>query len=304
MLGIPCSVAIAQPGGPDYGWWDLGQVVTTLLHKLYPNLRAGPATVRPWIPGDVDGQTLKSHLVSNTTLSQLSHKYDLPKYLIASYAQLYNLQNGEKTSANIFEAYVAGVYYSFLNPTKTRMPTPLRTPSKSGFDEHVIKTPHSTQPTNGQALDQVESWLHPLFTPIAEWTLGQLKAEQARLEAMTAEKRGDKYLDQHAAGAMARLNEHCIVRERGIPEYISIRAGSDMWSVMCVATLKDGTRLWVALDWLGWIRGDADEVVDRSEDATRSTKKLASTVAAWKICQKLGIWADFRCWVLEFDTHG
>ncbi len=71
----------------------------------------------------------------------------------------------------------------------------------------------------------------------------QLRLEQSRLDALTAEKGGDSNLDEQAVGAMARLNEHCIFKEGGKPDYIASREGSEMWSVLVVVTLKDGSRL-------------------------------------------------------------
>lgn len=68
-----------------------------------------------------------------------------------------------------------------------------------------------------------------------------MKQEQARLEALTAEKGGDADLDKDAAGALARLNEYFIAKQGGIPEIVASREGSDMWRVMVIARMNSGT---------------------------------------------------------------
>jgi ribonuclease-3 len=157
-------------------------------------------------------QILKSHLVSNYTLSQLSKRYFLANRLRAEPAQLPTLRSGEKTTANIFEAYVAGLYYS---------PTSVSTP-----------------------LTTLQDWLIPLFTPIAHWVLDQLKAETRRLISERSsggvEEEG---LDNLAIGSSARLNEYFIKYEGKKPEYLDSRAGSDMWKVLCMATKRNGETL-------------------------------------------------------------
>ncbi|ORY29150.1 ribonuclease III domain-containing protein [Naematelia encephala] len=254
----------------------LGAVVTVLLHDLFPNLKHGPATM------------LKAHLVRDATLAQLSRRYEFPSFLRAGKAATYNLISGEKTVANLFEAYIAGLYYSYLQPRtlsstvpRTRIPTPPRTPQKTGpatteSESITSKSSPSTPPptththiTHGQAMDQLEEWLIPLFTPLAHWVLQEMRKEQARLDLLVASKNDDSHLDDDAIGAMARLNEHFTVKQGGKPEYCAKRAAGDMWYVMVIAIMKDGTQ--------------------RTAEATRNTKKLASTVAAWKICQELGI---------------
>lgn len=55
-------------------------------------------------------------MVSNRTLAQIAEQYEIPQMVIAAQASKYLLQGGEKTKGSLFEAYVAGVYYSYLNP--------------------------------------------------------------------------------------------------------------------------------------------------------------------------------------------
>ena len=200
---------------------------------------------------------LKAHLVNNHTLSQLSHRYGLPDRLIAPRSEIPNLRRGEKTTANLFESYVAGLYYSYLKTqpvaSTTTPPRSLKRRVGNGDSEHVDDTmvgggvgvggEVKSRLTHGQAMDLLESWLYPLLWPIAQWTMTQLKNEQLRLDAITAEKSGDAHLDDQAVGSMAVLNEHLVRWEGRLPEYNASRSGSDMWSIQCVATLRNGTIL-------------------------------------------------------------
>lgn len=55
-------------------------------------------------------------MVSNRTLAQIAEQYKIPEMVIAEQNSKYMLQAGEKVKGSLFEAYVAGVYYSFLHP--------------------------------------------------------------------------------------------------------------------------------------------------------------------------------------------
>ena len=98
-------------------------------------------------------------------------------------------------------------------------------------------------------MDHLKQWLNPLFKPISEWVLFQMKAEQKRLQLLTIERMGghgddDQHLDDQVIGFMARLDEYFIVKEGNKPEYIASRSGvNGMWYVLCIATLQDGSKL-------------------------------------------------------------
>jgi ribonuclease-3 len=226
---------------------------------------------------------LKSLLVANSTLAQLSSRYDFPSRLLAGPSEQWNVRNGEKTRANLFEAYVAGLYASYLkhgdggvngngnghgngnahvngsghvNGGSTtsgfRAPTPPRNPSNGDMSTAADLRVYglaldegsdvAAGMDDGRAFLHVMGWLKPLFTPIARWALEFLKAEQARIDARQVELTPDAELDQHSLGASARLNEHFTYKEGGMPEYLPARSGSDMWTVMCIATMRDGTK--------------------------------------------------------------
>ncbi|WVW79079.1 hypothetical protein I302_101042 [Kwoniella bestiolae CBS 10118] len=237
--------------------------VLGLLQDLYPNLNVGNST------------KLKSALVNNTTLRELSKRYRLHERLVAPPEQLPTLMNGDKVLANLFEAYIAGVFYSYLkhgptspNPTPTEaLPTPPRSPN-----QHTPPLPStytavgegSSRLSRGQAIDHLDLWLRPLFQPIAESMLSQLKAEQLSRQLLVDTEDDDT--DRKAQGANARLNQWFIFKEGGQPSYASSNAGLQGWKTLCTAVDRDGK------SWYG--------------EATRSTKKAAQAVAAYKVIKQ------------------
>lgn len=55
-------------------------------------------------------------MVSNRSLAQIAEQYGLPAMFIANASSKYMIQAAQKSKGSLFEAYVAGVYYSFLMP--------------------------------------------------------------------------------------------------------------------------------------------------------------------------------------------
>ncbi|KAF7302155.1 Ribonuclease III [Mycena indigotica] len=106
--------------------------VTTLLTELYPRLHVGPAT------------KLRSMIVENANLATISVKYGLPGHLLADRTQALSLKHTTGVQADIFEAYVGGLY-------------------------------------NDQGMDAVQSWLHRLFKPYAELYYNTLRAQYGQL---------------------------------------------------------------------------------------------------------------------------
>ncbi|WVF65728.1 hypothetical protein IAT40_000460 [Kwoniella sp. CBS 6097] len=302
----------------------LGVTVTLLLQDMYPTLSVGTAT------------TLRSLLVANKTLRQISHLYHLPSRLLAPAEQRAVLINGDKVPANLFEAYIGGVYYSYLNRNARAAGSP--PPSRrtianvasadahtdlnmdgdvkpdiwtlggsSSIDEHGTVNGHGPRygdiahsssgrqpkpssapaPTPGEARDYLDQWLRPLFARLAQWALNELKEEQAKQRTLalqiSASARGeeeeegimeDAQIDTLAIGALARLNEWFIAKE-GAPPVFSEDPSGNEWKVECRAVDKNGT-VW-------------------SGAATRSNKKSAKTVAAYKVC------LQFKAVRPEFD---
>ncbi|WRT68883.1 uncharacterized protein IL334_005864 [Kwoniella shivajii] len=233
--------------------------VVGLLQDLYPNLNPGVATL------------LKSHMVNNETLRQICKSYHLHERLIAPEQALPTLRNGEKVLANLFEAYIAGVYYSYLkhgrsNHTGHPHFQPLSSSSSSSSPSSSSSRTSSPGKavTRGEAMDNLELWLRPLFTPLAQHILNQMKEEQRQRHSLTVGDIGeDSDTDRKAIGANSKLNQWFTAKEGGIPNYPPHAAGSEGWTVMCEATDRDKQK------WYG--------------EATRSTKKAAMAVAAYKV---------------------
>ncbi|WWC97719.1 hypothetical protein V866_004603 [Kwoniella sp. B9012] len=244
----------------------LGSSVLGLLQDLYPNLNVGQST------------KIKSALVSNPTLREICRRYHLNEKLIAPPEQLPTLINGEKVLANLFEAYIAGVYYSYLkhcptplNLSNSTLPTPPRSPnqhahslspSSSSSSVYISASGEASSPTRGQAIDHLDLWLRPLFQPIAESMLDQLKQQQIA-KHLLIENDEDVNTDKNAIGANSRLNQWFISKESGMPDYASSTAGMQGWKTLCTAVDRYGK------NWYG--------------EATRSTKRAAMAVAAYKV---------------------
>lgn len=257
-------------GSGDLGPADaIDSTVTLLLHRLFPYLQVGGATVSilhhlAYISPTATAaaamrrhalsililQLVKGHLVSNTSLSQLSKHYKLPDRLIAAPSEVWNLRAGEKVQANMFEAYIAALYLSYLShdkalagksssSTSVGLPSPPATPlTSSSSSPETLVSPNAD--AAGRAFALVGTWLNPLFTPLAHWVLDELRIEQKRLEEKHTGSNEDAEMDTRATGAMARLNEHLIRFHKKIPEYLAHRETSDQWTVMCNAEDKDG----------------------------------------------------------------
>jgi len=168
-----------------------------------------------------------SHLVSNSTLAQVSNRYQLiDKLQLPSHSAMV-VKAGEKSKANVFESYIAGLFQSYLQG-------PTSDSTMSEDMKPVIRT-------EGQAYDHVAQWLVPLFDPIARFIQQSLYDEQHRLSASGAGQ-GEEEVDvQKASGASALLNQHCIgVLNTGLPLYEHENAEGMLWRTKCTATLPGG----------------------------------------------------------------
>ncbi|WRT67918.1 uncharacterized protein IL334_004892 [Kwoniella shivajii] len=81
----------------------LESIATGIIQDLYPWLRQGGAAI------------IRDYLVSNQTLAQLSKFYKLPLLIIADYDSVERVQASEKIQASVLEAWIAGVFYSFIS---------------------------------------------------------------------------------------------------------------------------------------------------------------------------------------------
>jgi hypothetical protein len=304
-------------------------MIAILLHDLFPLLSEGPATVSltssspdPFLQNSrilkkLIPQTLKATLVSNATLARISDAYGIPAKLRAEPSATRMTRTQIKTRASMFEAWIAGIFYSVLHgkaseegeegeggyegsdeseekvdrePTengKSRVPADDSTNSEEQVEkvdpsslpkakpvEHVPATesaksavfnaeasPSSTQeqsstdpapltatsieepddtassPTSSQtpsdstisltsafqhlkilsnqnlkyrwvAMIALDDWLRPLFTPIAQYALAELRKEQVRLTALEEEHRKIALSDMVGIGSVGLLNTH------------------------------------------------------------------------------------------------
>jgi dsRNA-specific ribonuclease len=126
----------------------LGMVVTTWLHELKPRLTCGRASVSCLITPlrqVADIQKLKSHLVSNATLSHISGLYNLPSRLVGPPNLLPVLKAQTDVRAAMVEAYIAAIYFSY--PVEKRM-------------------------TEG--LKVIDEWLRDMYEPLYDFFLNHM----------------------------------------------------------------------------------------------------------------------------------
>ena len=136
------------------------------------------------------------------------------------------IKNGEKSKANVFESYIAGLFQSYLEE-----------PNSSALED--IKP---TERTEGQAYDHVAKWLVPLLDPVARFIQQNLQDEQQRLSTLSDNQGNEQEVDPaQANGASAMLNEHCIGRlGTGMPLYESESVEGLLWRTRCTAKLRGG----------------------------------------------------------------
>jgi len=210
-------------------------MITVLLHDLYPHLSDGAATVRFYTcqRTPVHTRIVKAQLVRDSFFAQISRRYKLQERIRCEPSQKFNLTSLEKPVANLFEAYVAGLFEAY-----TRGPASESNQYNGAFPSRMR--------SHGQAIDLLEDWIHPLFTPLAAWVLSQLQEEQARVEAEADKHAGGSVdeEDQKAVGSLARLNEYFISKEGTKPELLAMSgAPSGYWTMQCIAIKKDGSIL-------------------------------------------------------------
>lgn len=80
-------------------------------------------------------QKLRDKLINKDILAEISSIFDLPNQVICNEADRLAIVLSDKNSAEMFEAYIGGFFYSLGG--------------------------------HGKAYEAVESWLHEVFTPLA-----------------------------------------------------------------------------------------------------------------------------------------
>ncbi|KAI5476585.1 hypothetical protein MNV49_007472 [Pseudohyphozyma bogoriensis] len=115
-----------------YGDALVNWTASKLIKSLYPRLVPGSSTL------------LRTTLICNDTLALLSDHFGLPSRLRAALGQMEDLKKNPKVKANLFEAYVCGVW-----------------------DEYGEK--------------EAVGWLEGVFEPIARNEYGRMKGAQGAL---------------------------------------------------------------------------------------------------------------------------
>lgn len=217
---------------------------------------------------DIDGiQTILSHVVSNTTLAYLTRRYDLMPKLRVATAQRMTIISSEKPQANLFEAYIAAVFESAINPdplpghSNGIDPTASPIQATNGHSETGSTTvvrdesPDFTLPTamtvptaktEGEAYDELSEWLVPLLTPIAFYIRDYLQAERHRITQQGNGIPGsdDSHLTQaKVSGSMMFLHQHLQQLGLAMPDYQSSETEGKLWRTICTVNLADGERV-------------------------------------------------------------
>lgn len=195
-------------------------------------------------------------MVSNTTLANLTRRYGLMKRLRVAAASRMSVETSEKNQANLFEAYIAGVFESILDPdlnpelatsngNVSHTPPSVKAEAEAGLD-FALPSPSGLK-TEGQAYDELSDWLVPLLTPIAHFVRDHLHSERHRIIRSGNNHDGDddSHIDPAAVtGSTARLNELFIGRlGLPMPDYQSAQTEGLLWRTKCTATLKDGRQV-------------------------------------------------------------
>ncbi len=133
-----------------------------------------------------------------------------------------------KIQAAVFEAYIAGLYRSYRTASSV---------AEGGRSSHP--------PIHGQACDYLDTWLRPLFTPLAEFAYAFLQSEKRRLQTNGSETVDEPSDDSETLGSTAALNQYCMTKWGKIPHYVEEggAAGKAKWKVTCMIDFDD-EQLW------------------------------------------------------------
>jgi hypothetical protein len=133
--------------------------------------------------------------------------------------------------------------------------------------------------TRGEAYTVVDDWLRKIYYPFAVWAYQWMKDEAERRSAVAAASASDSgsgdgkldigTIDQLAQGASAGLNQYCLTNFGKMPTYTYEHLGLANWQAVATLKLPSG--------------------LDLKAVAARTNKKAAMNVAAWDLCQQLGL---------------
>jgi hypothetical protein len=118
--------------------------------------------------------------------------------------------------------------------------------ASEGTQTHDIQFSHGNhpaRPTRGQAYDHIDSFLRPLFAPLARWALQCMRDEQSRLFAQRDQADGLNDEDGKAAGYLGVLNLYVREAFRNQPVYTFEALQERFWRARCVAVDDKGEEL-------------------------------------------------------------
>ncbi|ORX34640.1 ribonuclease III domain-containing protein [Kockovaella imperatae] len=173
----------------------LGMLVTTWLHETKPLLTCGTAS------------KLKSHLVSNATLSHLSGLYGLPQRLDAEAWNLPVLRNQTDVRAALMEAFIAAVYFSF--------------PPEERFT---------------RALPVLDGWLREMYDPLCDFFFEHMKSEhEQHSRAVGVEPDGEvRFMEEEERTRIDKSS-------RGMLKFIKHHASLQGWKIEFHETVYETT---------------------------------------------------------------
>lgn len=180
-----------------------------LLHRLYPGLKPGPATVSRAScvkRARVDRQFLKSQICSNAVLSQISVQLGLPRQLKSHVSQIMQHQANSSIQAALFEAHIGAI-------------------AASDYRSIAISPTLST-------------YLERIFEPIVQWAFGAIVAYHQELVT------GDwtEEIDRIAVGAKNTLDTWAQGKTGGRVE-VRTEETVPPFTAVCIVKLPDGRQL-------------------------------------------------------------
>ncbi|WVW79077.1 hypothetical protein I302_101040 [Kwoniella bestiolae CBS 10118] len=130
----------------------LNTFITCLLHGLNPNSRPKVAT------------DLRAKLINREINSHVSRAYSLPSRVRTGLAAGGTFRESDDEAGEVFEAYLAGLFYSYLGATST---DPTGKDKNNGNTSIPPKPKEEIEITSyGQAFDRLSSFLTPLYSPL------------------------------------------------------------------------------------------------------------------------------------------
>lgn len=188
----------------------LGMIVTAWLHELKPGFPCGTAT------------KLKSHLVSNTTLSHLAGLYGFPQRMRADARLGPVLRAQTDVRAALFEAYVAAVLFSY--PAESR----------------------------GTGLSVLSGWLREMYDPLFDFFYAHMKQEHAvHVAAVSAidgvvhaatDRAELERIDAMSEGMALLVGTYARSRDR-LASYEIVRSETNVGALWTVKCLVDGVEM-------------------------------------------------------------